>query len=439
MSVRRILTVLVCAAMVLSTVSTVRADAPQTHCVCGSSGSEHLPGCDGSQKEWTPWTQTDSLPTSGYYYLGADVTVSARTTVSGALFLNLNGHTISSSSPTGVFLLSNAVRSLTLLDTAGGGRIDIAASITGGSAFVFMANAADKSFTLYGGTCDASGTDFGDGIGVIRTQGAGNCTVNIHGGSIVGGTGTAGKAGCVFFGATGTSTLNMTGGSISGGTAKQHGGNVYLNSTSSMNISGGSISGGTAETGQGGNVFSTGAVISMTGGEISGGTAFRGGNVSSTGSAVMTMTGGSIYGGTASEHGGNVNSNGSLTVSGAARIFDGEAVLGPNINISGGSVSVAEGCAYFTSGDGTGIYPASSHKHCVCGHPSEHLSGCDGAAVNWSSWTDQTTLPDRPGYYCLDADVTVSATVEVNTSGEIFLDLNGHTVTSQTRITLPRA
>ena len=436
MKIRRILTIVLSLVMVFSIITPAQADGTETHCICGSPGGVHLDGCDGTEQTWTAWTNTASLPQSGYYYLDCEVTVSSRTSLTGNLFIDLNGKTITSTSGNGIFLISANSYSLTLLDSAGNGTVTM--SGTGEMpGLVLLANGGQKILNIYGGTYDASGATgtktSGAYAAVIRTYNATNatCTVNMYGGEIIGGTyGTNSDAAGVMNLCSG-STLNMYGGTIRDGKASHKGGNIHAVAGSAINLYGGEISGGTAAQTAGGNIIvtGTGASMTMSGGSVNGGSSNAGGNIAVTLGGSLTMTGGSISEGAADSgngKGGNIyNSGGTLTVSGTARIFDGEGISDGNgdgnvYTTNSGTTDIADGCAYFSSSD-----------RCICGvnvTGGSHLPGCDGTV--YSDWVAATSLPNTTGRYYLDADVTVGTTINLNAGQKIVLDLNGHTVTS---------
>ena len=412
------------------------------HCVCGSLSDTHLPGCDGTMHTWTAWNTTDAMPgTAGYYYLNTDVTVSATNNLDSKrdIFIDLNGHTVTSSANR-LYILNKSNTTLTLLDTVGTGKIVMSGS--NGGALAHLANENNKVLTIYGGTYDASAITAGgtrNGVVVSTDSNSGTATINIHGGTVIGGkTATGYAGGAISLGKN--SVLNMTAGTIRDGESVLNGGNLMLDAGAAVNISGGVISGGTAVTG--GNMYCRdGSVVTMTGGEIAGGSAGSGGNIALLSGSSLTMTDGKIHDGEATAtngRGGNIFNNAStITISGDAEVYDGTAVQnGPNIFNSGEyTADVEEGCAYFTEGTGDGIYPAKvvidTQHHCICGSMSDtHLPGCDGTIQLWTAWDTADAMPDTAGYYYLNTDVETSATNNLTTARDIFIDLNGHTVNS---------
>ena len=417
----------------------------ENHCICGSKNGEHLPGCDGTVQSWTAWNTADAMPkTAGYYYLNTDVTVSATNNLDSKrdIFIDLNGHTVTSTANR-LYILNNSNTTLTLLDTVGTGKIVMTG--TGGGALAHLANANAKTLTIYSGTYDASGvTVSADRSGnVISTvSNTGTAKVNIHGGTVIGGSASDKYGAGTMYIVSGGAVLTMTGGEIRGGSTAGNGGSVYLDTNATANISGGILTGGSASNG--GNVYiKNGAALTVTGGKICDGTASNGGgNIMATGGAVLTVTGGEICGGKATAtgtpagRGGNIfNSDSTVTVSADAKVYDGTAAGdGTNIFSTGDYTTTAEpGCVYFTEKSGNGIYPADFdiENHCICGvKDGDHLPGCDGTIQLWTAWDTADAMPDTAGYYYLNTDVETSATNNLTTARDIFIDLNGHTVTS---------
>ncbi|MBQ7246661.1 MAG: hypothetical protein IJS22_01025 [Lachnospiraceae bacterium] len=453
---KRLLTVILSAVMTLSLVTVARADGDR--CICGAPGGVHLDGCDGTLQTWETWTDTATLPkTTGYYALGTDVTVDTTVEVTANnsdIYLDLNGHTVSSS--TRIYnLAKDAAVSLTVLDSTGSGSV-VMTDYTGGGTFAVIGNNGNKTLTIYGGTFDVSAISATGGSGsFVRATSTGTytCTVNIHGGTVRGGsTGTDRPGGTIYVKGAG-STLNITGGSVTGGSTKNGGnvyadgasvvmsggevtggsatlgGNVYLINGASMTMTGGSITGGSCTDG-GGNVLVNASSMTMTGGVISGGSAPTGGNIRIQNAAsTLTMTGGEIFGGTteggSNPRGGNIlNNAATVIISGAAKVYDGvgktdEYGDGNIYTIGSGTTTAEDGCVFF-----------SSHDYCICGKPGGvHLEGCDGTVHTWTAWTDSANFPSSSGYWYLDTDLTLTAMTNIKKTADIYIDLNGHTVT----------
>lgn len=394
---------------------------PASHCICGSATETHLPGCDGSVQTWTAWTNATSLPDKGYYYLSAGVTVSTYKTLTGNLFLDLNGQTITSTSNDGVFWINQSSYAFTLLDSKGGGLVDINASTLGArGGFVFLANKGVKVFNMYGGTVDASDTrgTAANGAGLVRTYNdtsnpTASSTVNIYGGTLIGAriTNTS-NSGSILLGAA--STMNMYGGVLQDGFAT-HGGNVNVKEGAALNLFGGEIKGGSGSDteGSGGNIVLYGK-MTMTGGIISGGRSSNAGNIKVTATAELSVSGGEICNGRAVKQssGGNIDitSGGKVTLSGLAKIYGGT-------NASGSS-------------DINGAVSGTANSYCECGFVGgQHLGNCPGTAMAYTPWME-AGLPKTSGTFYLTEDVTVSTTINLGDAQQLTIDLNGKTVTS---------
>lgn len=294
-----------------------------THCVCGKDHREIGNHKGATEKTFAEWTSTDSLPTSGAYYLTQNVTISGNVTLTGDVTLCLNGHTVtvsgidikdggtmtltdcadqqgtiqgSEGAVTGVLILGSKDSSTASFVMYGG-------KITG---FKNAVIAKDYSgFTMYGGSITGNSTNSAaavSGLTTGTTMSDNKSIITMYGGEISNNTGETG--GGVYVGQNCTFTLE--GGTISGNTASGHknqnptisgqyavdgGGGVYLDSFGKFNMTGGEISGNTA-TGNGGGVcvmtYAVWYSASITGGRITENTASGG-----------TACGGGIYGGPA--------------------------------------------------------------------------------------------------------------------------------------------
>ena len=170
--------------------------AQHNHAVCGKAA------CDDeghSDKVWTVWDSTDSLPsTAGNYYLTNDVTLSSTWNVTAQINLCLNGKTITGANGQDVVGVSESA-SLTVTDCQeGSGKITHKSGETGRGVSNF------GTFTLWSGSITGNVAD-GEGA----NQGAGvysNGTFNMRGGSITGNS-AASKGGGVY----NTGTFNLSG------------------------------------------------------------------------------------------------------------------------------------------------------------------------------------------------------------------------------------
>ena len=297
------------------------------HCVCGRNHQEIGNHKSADEKTFIEWASTDSLPTSGAYYLTQDVTISGNVTLTGDVTLCLNGHTVTVSgidikdggkltltdcadqqgtiqgSTTGIFILGSKDSNTETISNAsfvmyGGKIIDFKNAVI----------AKDYSrFTMYGGSITGNNANSAAAVSGIATSthvgdNLPTSIITMYGGEISGNTGEAG--GGVYIGDNCTFTL--AGGKISGNTAtgrevkdptlgasaipvRNGGGGVYLDSWGKFYMTGGEISDNKA-SGVGGGVcvmrYVTQCSISITGGKI-------------TGNESTDNSGGGIYGGPA--------------------------------------------------------------------------------------------------------------------------------------------
>ena len=126
-------------------------------------------GCDGTILAWQPWTFGDCLPadTAGNYYLTKSVQLTGAQTIAAntAISLDLNGYTVTGAKNCRVYEVGHGGANLVLTDTAGGGKL-IAQGTNAQGVWVGYG-----SFTMYGGTVDASNAsaDNGAAVGVSTT------------------------------------------------------------------------------------------------------------------------------------------------------------------------------------------------------------------------------------------------------------------------------
>ncbi len=199
------------------------------------SGHKHKIG--ETEVTFQPWTQTDSLPKTGNYYLTRNVTLSKSADLQG-VNLCLNGYTVTMPQKTqkiqaGAPSASNRWGSLT--DCTGKG------TVTGsGSVFIQFGG----TINLYGGALN--------GTHVEISQSGG--TFNMYGGKITNYRGTvsavSGQSGKTIF-------INLYGGEISGNHVSAESGGVWIGAGNQFKMYGGTIRDNTG-TSAGGVGFTTG-------------------------------------------------------------------------------------------------------------------------------------------------------------------------------------
>ena len=302
-----------------------------THCVCGKTHQKIGDHGQADEKTFKPWDKTDSLPTSGAYYLTQDVTISGNVTLNENVNLCLNGQTINGKITVG----SGAT--LTLTDCSGNGKVQGEVTVNGGT------------FELYNGTI-TGGVQVGIKGGSYQTGSA----FTMYGGSISGNTATGG----VFLVGTTNQTdppnFTMHGGTISNNTAGASdggGGGVYVGEKCSFTMDGGTITGNTATAGNGGGIyihFNAGNVsisnATITGNKASatGNTSYGhgGGIYSQRGVTVKNVT---ITGNNSTYEGGGIYGKGAITLTDATVTdnsqydvyYDGKETTTPELTVSG--------------------------------------------------------------------------------------------------------
>ena len=306
-----------------------------THCVCGKTHQKIGDHGQADEKTFKPWDKTDSLPTSGAYYLTQDVTISGNVTLNENVTLCLNGQTISGSITVG----SGA--SLTLTDCTGKGRVQGEVLVNGGK------------FELYSGTI-TGGVQVGMKGGTYQT----GSSFTMYGGAITGNKTDSSSGGGVFLVGTTNQTdppnFTMHGGTISNNTAGASdggGGGVYVGEKCSFTMDGGTITGNTATAGNGGGIyihFNAGNVsisnATITGNKASatGNTSYGhgGGIYSQRGVTVKNVT---ITGNNSTYEGGGIYGKGAITLTDATVTdnsqydvyYDGKETTTPELTVSG--------------------------------------------------------------------------------------------------------
>jgi len=178
-------------------------------CLCGYD--EHIGKCDGSLKTWGAWTNTDSLPTQdGYYYLTANVECKQNNVAEGAnVVLDLNGKTVTGKAGGRIYATFNKDCSLTITDSVGGGTIKPQGSSSAQGLGVWVRYG---SFTMYGGTLDASQSTTTYATGGCGIYAGNGTSFTLYEGTVIGGTAPMGNA--VYVGAT--ANAQICGGTVTG-------------------------------------------------------------------------------------------------------------------------------------------------------------------------------------------------------------------------------
>lgn len=460
-------------------------DVARVGCYCANVDNIENHTCE--EKIWMAWTRTDALPIAkGYYYLTSDVQLQDQQNIyAGAeIYLDLNGKIVTGAQNYRIYSTNEGNVSLHITDTSEEttGTLKAKGKKDDKGIIVWLSG-AESQFNLYAGTIDASEFMADYGVAVEIED---NNSFTMYGGTITGGKSADGtnrnQGGSVFI-TSGCFTMN--GGIIQDGEATNQGGNICIAGSGSFVMTGGTIKNGTSTSSTGGNIYA-GGDFTMTGGTITGGTASKqGGNMMLCGDAIFD--GGSITNGTAS---GGANSNIYIdqgykssetlvlngTVNGGVEVrtmsVNGVRV-GSKTNITRNSnglglrfiaenadkaagvptstpwLALVDGCTWGQIQDnaialsqydgnvgatviaegisGTGI--ANFYRIVsIADNAYRPTFGAD--AVTITQWTGTTSVPTATGNYYLTGDISATSEKSLSSAVNIWLDLNGHTITT---------
>lgn len=293
-------------------VTTATADAEYTATFTTVAGHKH------DNITFSPWESATSLPSSGDYYLTCNVTLSQMTQITAGLRLCLNGHTITFTGDSSVFLVYGGT--FELYDDTNTGSITGGKGTNGNGGGVFVYSGY---FNMYGGNITGcSCTQYGGGVIVLQSYfnmyggSITNCSAdkgggvfnyggifNMYGGSISENSSTTKGGGVyVFQGMT-----RMYGGSVSENSSTTNGGGIYVYDNSTLEMNGGSVNGNTTNS-YGGGIFVGGSILRINGGAIKNNSSvnFAGGIYVDTDSTFI-MNEGSVTDNAAREGGGVVS------------------------------------------------------------------------------------------------------------------------------------
>lgn len=431
----------------------------KSHYLCGSSDNTKCTFGDCAttgEVNFEKWEESDSLPTSGNYYLTKNVTLSTGQPITGDVTLCLNGYKIEAAS--GVTVNGT----LTITDCVGSG------SIVGVDKQLTGVNIQNKgTLNLYGGTIkdfakgvENSGTfNMYGGKLTKNSQGVSNTgTFNMHGGNITGNSGTCNGAGV-----SNDGSFTMSGGDITYNTASKdsnnngYGGGVC--NSKSFKMTDGTIAGNNAGW-YGGGVYGYSNTTYIYGGSITRNEARQGGGVYVGENCGVHLKGKVII----------RNNYSHDLLANTAHFIDGPLDTGSEIRLSvpsekkNGDVLLYQSVSYkitdadlmkFSFSNTSAGYEMTlesngsvklilPHKHTLCNrttHSGAGHSGSCGDSITFNEWTDaeaQTMYSDSTataanclpssGSWYLTKPVTLTKTHEVG-SKTLNLCLNGNSVT----------
>lgn len=348
-----------------------------------------------------PWTATDSLPTSGNYYLTDDVAVTASTSVSGTLNLCLNGKTVSNgyTASQNAPMINVPAGSVFNLYDEGNGAI----ANTGAFSIYVLGTA-----NLYGGNIsgqqiavalNANGQLTIDGAVVTATYNSvysagANSMTTLKSGAVTS-TGASNSAIYAYRG-----TVIVQGGTVNGG----------YNGIASTTAGAVAVLGGTVTGVQ--NGVNTNGILLAQGGQISGAV----GILMNNAGAQTEIKGGAVVTGTSMAI---LSANGNLAVSGGAVSYAGSAANGNTIGVIEGAVNVTGGTISNNTQSGAAVYMSASESGSV-------LNVSDNAAITSTAFgvvmLDNSTLNMTGGSITADGSAITNfgdneAETTVNVSG----------------------
>ncbi len=406
---------------------------------------------------WQAWTSTNSLPSTGIWYLDTDVTLSATLDIPAnqELILCLNGHTVRSSGRT-----FRPFGTLTICDCCHDEPSDRQGAIISdstGLAPVFYSYYGSV-INLYGGNITATKQVPQAGIGALGNDtnslatGTGDAVFNMYGGHIYGGnvTGNGGILSAFHGG-----TINLYGGTISGGIAGGQGGNIYITAGTNdtplvLNVYDAQVLDGMAQ-GHGGNIYAAAKtqIHLYKGALVSGGESFSsGGNLYTLGNSGNVLEGATVQNGKATFSGGNILACHELTVKdsvisgGTAGSNGGNFWFDASINaaITGSTVTggraVNKGGNLFLLNKGT---VNLSHSTLSDGHAGDNggnlyvfreMEQANTSLVRPAVTLDHTQVTGGSadglggGIYVHESDLTLSGNTQItgNTGSNLYLD-----------------
>jgi len=316
-------------------------------CLCGSTTSTHLEGCNGEKLAWMAWGTSTDLPTSGNYYLTGNVTINNKSWTNAKVNIALNGYSIKGDTNRPIQLRQGTEMVLTGWGKTGSIVSGTASDGDGGLVLMHVHKGDGKytkdlvapKLTAFGVTFDASkvtktnnGGALSFGSRKLEDNSVTSCEVKLSGCTVKGATIT-GNGGAIYVSGAGKLTMdntNITGGKVAPTTSPAKfadigGGSIYVASAATATITGGTISGGTVKdianlNTYGGNILSYGK-LTMNNVTVQNGESLepsdvnavaRGGNIYIAG-GTFEATNCTVKGGHSHWQGGNIVFDGAST------------------------------------------------------------------------------------------------------------------------------
>lgn len=225
--------------------TTITLTAPtalgHSHCICGASHRAIGGHSAANVQTWQPLTITSGILSSGSYYLEENVTITGTISISGTVYLCLNGKTLNGNNAVSTILSVGSGAVLNIADCVGGG---IITGVAGGGDDMGAIYAYGGNVTLFGGNvannhARSYGNIYLDGGAVFTMNGGSVRNNSLTSDSTYGGGGIYVRE----------ATMYMNAGTISSNTtAGGYGGGIYCTSFAKVYINGGTISGNSTPT-----------------------------------------------------------------------------------------------------------------------------------------------------------------------------------------------
>ena len=359
-----------------------------------------------------PWTETDSLPSSGSYYLTGDVTLDSTWTITYNVNLCLNGYSITMVEDGDVIAINNG-KLLRLADCNGSGQNNGKITHAGGASGRGV-SINNGSFYMFGGSITGNATtDNGGGVYLTHVDGSSENSFHMLGGSIT--DNSAANGGGVYID---SDYFHLYGGTIENNTVNTdgNGGGVYVSANNSFFVYGGYVRSNTAS-----NVYLPDNVMLKLDPSY---------NYETTGASDKKMKGTEVYVTVANPSDGKQIA----TISTAQDLVDCENVIKSDM-----PSFEAEWANFVVT-----LTKAKTHTHYLCGGDDTCTcpAGHTDKQVTFVEWTDALAqaqyddeyataaryLPREPGNYCLTTNVTRG--YDWSPKDGTVLCLNGYSITT---------
>jgi len=413
------------------------------HCICDMPDGKHVEGfCDGTKHAWTPWTETEKVPTtSGYYYLTDDVTSNSNTIKTAQnIVIDLNGFDITRAKGRMYSTLYSDDRSVpvnfVLTNTASDDESTIKVTAAGDQGHIVWLSGYNKSLKVNNLTVDTTAASYnaqtyalhGKAFSVSSqsTTDGQYTTLEIYNTVFNAPDGSGTGVGSVISASDWMGqTVKLKDVTINGGYGYQ----VKKDTTDTYFGNGGAIQM------YNGDLIMENVTINGAKAKLAGGAIYLDAKAHATMSGKIVIDGELIDGTPSGIHvapGATIDvadltSDSKITVSGEDGYISANTYAEDDADLK--YVTADNASQFVILVDGKMYLKGLS---CLCGSTNgKHVEGfCDGTLLEWEPWTNTTKAPDVAGNYLLTAPLTVSKTAYVYKEDMVVnLDLNGFDIT----------